>query len=101
MKGLKVNMEMVNCALLVVVLVLVIVCCVRKNAHFSDDNNGFVYGDLGSTNSSWANDRQRRNAADLYFQQHNFYEENGINADNLVNELSTNETIKRKNIRTY
>ena len=30
MKGLKVNMDMVNCVLLVVVLVLVIVCCVNR-----------------------------------------------------------------------
>jgi hypothetical protein len=36
MKGLKVNMDMVNCALLVVVLVLVIVCCVRKNENYVD-----------------------------------------------------------------
>jgi hypothetical protein len=30
MKGLKVNMNYVNCALLVVVLILVVVCCVKK-----------------------------------------------------------------------
>jgi hypothetical protein len=34
MKGLKVNMDMVNCGLLCVVLVLVVMCCVRKNETF-------------------------------------------------------------------
>ena len=36
MKGLKVNMDMVNCALLVVILVLVVVCCARKNENYVD-----------------------------------------------------------------
>ena len=31
MKGVKVNMDYVNCVLLVVILVLVIVCCVQQN----------------------------------------------------------------------
>ena len=30
MKGLKVNMDMVNCGLLLVVLVLVVMCCVKR-----------------------------------------------------------------------
>jgi hypothetical protein len=30
MKGLKVNMDMVNCGLLFVVLVLVVMCCVKR-----------------------------------------------------------------------
>jgi hypothetical protein len=30
MKGLKVNMDMVNCGLLCVVLVLVVMCCVKR-----------------------------------------------------------------------
>jgi hypothetical protein len=30
MKGLKINMDYVNCVLLVVILVLVIVCCVKR-----------------------------------------------------------------------
>jgi hypothetical protein len=40
MKGIKVNMEMVNCALLVVILVLVVVCCVRKNENYEDPGGG-------------------------------------------------------------
>ena len=34
MKGVKVNMDMVNTALLVVVLVLVVMCCVRQNEQY-------------------------------------------------------------------
>ena len=34
MKGIKINMEMVNCGLLLVILILVIVCYVRKNETF-------------------------------------------------------------------
>ena len=34
MKGVKVNMDMVNTALLVVVLVLVVMCCFRQNEKF-------------------------------------------------------------------
>lgn len=30
MKGFKINMDVVNCVLLVVILVLVIVCCVKR-----------------------------------------------------------------------
>jgi hypothetical protein len=32
MKGLKVNMEMVNCVLLVVILVLVVMCYVKRES---------------------------------------------------------------------
>ena len=33
MKGLKVNMDMVNCGLLLVVLVLVVMCCVKREGY--------------------------------------------------------------------
>jgi hypothetical protein len=44
MKGLKVNMDMVNCGLLIVVLVLVVMCCVKRE--------GFVGAPLNSNEHS-------------------------------------------------
>jgi hypothetical protein len=44
MKGLKVNMDMVNCGLLCVVLVLVVMCCVKRE--------GFVGAPLNSNEHS-------------------------------------------------
>ena len=47
MKGLKINMDVVNCVLLVVILVLVIVCCVKRegfqriNNDTSNNDNSF------------------------------------------------------------
>ena len=38
-----INLEMVNCALLVVILILVIYCCLRNN-------EGFKYHDVSSHN---------------------------------------------------
>jgi hypothetical protein len=35
MKGIKVNMDMVNCGLLLVVLVLVVMCCVKREGYTS------------------------------------------------------------------
>ncbi len=36
MKNLKINLNMVNTALLVVILVLVITCCVRNSENFQE-----------------------------------------------------------------
>jgi hypothetical protein len=36
MKGVQVNLEMVNCALLCVILILVIICCTQKSEGFGD-----------------------------------------------------------------
>lgn len=46
MKGLKINMDVVNCVLLVIILVLVIVCCVKREG-FKDPSGvkGGVVGD--------------------------------------------------------
>jgi hypothetical protein len=46
MKGLKINMEMINLSLLFVILVIVIICCAKKSENFSEpkrregDKNG-------------------------------------------------------------
>jgi hypothetical protein len=46
MKSIKINFEMVNCALLFIILILVIICCTNKSEGFSrnfqpnDDNRG-------------------------------------------------------------
>jgi hypothetical protein len=37
-KGLKVNMNYVNCALIVVVLILVVICCFKKPTEGFEDN---------------------------------------------------------------
>ena len=42
MKGVKVNMDMVNTALLVVVLVLVVMCCVRQNEQYTSCGGNHV-----------------------------------------------------------
>ena len=44
MKGVKVNMDMVNTALLVVVLVLVVMCCCRQNEKFVHCNKEHFQG---------------------------------------------------------
>mgnify|MGYP006146741449 CR=1 FL=1 len=40
MKGVNVNMDMVNTGLLVVVLVLVVMCCVRQNEQYTSCGGG-------------------------------------------------------------
>ena len=49
MKGIKINMEMVNCGLLLVILILVIVCYVRKNETFEDPARAAEGTDHGGT----------------------------------------------------
>jgi hypothetical protein len=43
MKGIKVNMDMVNCGLLLVVLVLVVMCCVKREGYTSFNNSLYKY----------------------------------------------------------
>jgi hypothetical protein len=51
MKGLKVNMDMVNCGLLLVVLVLVVMCCVkRENFKVLSDGHGLRGAKAASNN---------------------------------------------------
>lgn len=79
MKGLKVNMDMVNCVLLIVILVLVVVCCARKNENYDE-----YMKSLGES---------------TLMNQPNFSgAHKGIRAQNLVH-ASNSELIKGKNIR--
>ena len=60
MKGLKVNMDMVNCGLLLVVLVLVVMCCVKREGYKAYNHvapvdarkNGVIKDVLGRTQDS-------------------------------------------------
>jgi hypothetical protein len=46
MKGIKVNMDMVNCGLLLVVLALVVMCCVNRES-FAPTLPGEGFGKAG------------------------------------------------------
>jgi len=72
MKGLKINMDVVNCVLLVIILVLVIVCCVKREGFQAPSvnpdqwyNTRSVGGSRGghfSADASDANDGPRLNS---------------------------------------
>jgi hypothetical protein len=92
MKSIKINFEMVNCALLFIILILVIICCTNKSEGFGGDEHGEFNNDIEKDEGDGGGGDDEESCSDKLYNCSNALESSIAEHDKYVKHCNKNKT---------